>query len=85
MSRYPKIEATWLDKTISYLYNQDKITHIASDGNIYSQDIEKNQKFYRPKTEKLFELPLLVIHKKIGYENLPIGIKKNNIGNWFFY
>jgi len=66
------------DETIDYIYQQDKITQIAEDGTLISDATEENKNFYRPKIAKLFTLPLLVIHKKIGDKFLPIGIKEKH-------
>ena len=61
---------------ISYLHKQDKVTSIDKNGKIYSEAIEESKYFYRPKEPKLFSLPLLIIHKRIGTGFLPIGIRR---------
>ncbi len=58
---------------ISYLYKQNKVDTIEKDGNVNSYGIETNEYFYRPKVEKLFIPPFIVINKKIGDSFLPIG------------
>lgn len=65
-------------EVIDYLHGQDKINDIDDKGNIISDSIEENKYFYRAKNKLLFQLPLLVIHKKIGDKFLPIGIKKEH-------
>jgi len=65
-------------EVINYLHKQDKVTHIDKSGEVHSDEIEETKFFYRPKTSKLFCLPLLIMHKKIGNEFLPIGLKENH-------
>ncbi|HUC79396.1 MAG TPA: N-6 DNA methylase [Flavisolibacter sp.] len=65
-------------KVVHYIHGQDKITGIDENGKLISNTIEKNKYFYRPKNESLFTLPLLVIHKKIGENFLPVGIKSKH-------
>ncbi|MCY1662585.1 Eco57I restriction-modification methylase domain-containing protein [Chryseobacterium sp. SL1] len=60
-----------------HLFNQNKISKIDSNGKITFDQIETGEKFLRPRPAKLFRLPLIAIHKKLGGDLLPIGIKEN--------
>lgn len=63
------------EEVISYIYNHDKVSSIRNGEIIFCEkEIHKN--FKRPRPENLYKLPLLLIHKKIGNRNLPIGIKE---------
>lgn len=63
---------------IPYLSNQDKISKIGKDGSIYSNSVETNEYFYRPKVESLFRPPLIIINKKLGNSFLPIGLVRDH-------
>ena len=70
---------------INYLHKQDKVTQIDKSGTIHFDEIEEAKFFYRPKKSRLFCLPLLIIHKKIGNEFLPIGLKENHNRNYLVF
>lgn len=60
-----------------HIYNQNKVSKIDVEGNIVADQIETGERFLRARPEKLFRLPLIVIHKKLGGALLPIGLKKS--------
>lgn len=63
-------------KPIQYIYNQYKINEITKKGELVYLERELSTNFKRPRPKQLYQLPILVIHKKIGGKFLPIGIQK---------
>ncbi|WP_338793518.1 N-6 DNA methylase [Bernardetia sp. MNP-M8] len=62
---------------VEYIYNRDKVSKI-ENGNIICSNKEVRKFFKTPRPKKLYELPLIIIHKKIGENHLPIGIKESH-------
>lgn len=75
---------------IEYIHEKNRVSGI-SDGKIIYDEIEKEEYFYRPTLnsfkdkEKLFMLPMIVIHKKIGSNYLPVGIKESHSEDYLVF
>ena len=64
---------------ISFLYQQDNVSEIAPNGELVIDDDPISVKYFgRPRPERLYWLPLVLIHKKIGNNRLPVGIKHSH-------
>jgi type I restriction-modification system DNA methylase subunit len=74
-----------ISEIINYVYGQYKIKEISKSGEIFYNDRETVKYFERPRPENLYRLPLVVIHKKIGNNFLPIGIKRNFFENYLVF
>ena len=70
--------------TVPYIYNRDKVSAI-EDGVIIHHEKEAERDFGRPRPKELYQLPLLVIHKKIGERHLPIGIKETHEDDYLVF
>ena len=71
-------------KIIPYIYNRDKVSAI-EDGEIISNEKEVRPDFERPRPENLYQLPLLIFHKKVGDFSLHVGIKKEHTDDYLVF
>jgi len=79
-----KRKKSCLENPVSYIYNQDKVSFIKG-GEIISNEKESLKYFDRPRPENLYKLPLIIIHKKIGSNYLPVGIKEIHEKNYLVF